>query len=252
MVKTVSHVTIVLLTCAIGVKTQIRFVDHFANCRRSDPRFDNCLKDAINSVRPYFKTGLPQYGVRPFDPFHAEEVVQVRGGPTFSYRLVLRNVTEAGWTASEITRLRTNFNKHEMQFTQFFPEKRLNGEYEFEASIFGRRINNSGSWDLLLNDYTQTMKVTRNPRMTQFGNMVYDTPMKVDVNVQFCRHLEMHVSNLLGGRPLLENIADRMINSAWPPGFMLLRPIIGDLVGTAFTKIFNDNLMNFPFDRLVQ
>lgn len=43
-----------------------------------------------------------------------------------------------------------------------------------------------------------------------------------------------------------------MINSAWPPGFMLLRPIIGDLVGTAFTKIFNDNLMNFPFDRLVQ
>ncbi|XP_017777245.1 PREDICTED: uncharacterized protein LOC108563157 [Nicrophorus vespilloides] len=241
----------ILVNLCAFTKSQIRFSDHFANCHRSDPRFDSCLRDAINSVRPYFKTGLPQYGVRPFDPFHADEVVQTRGGPGFNYKLTLRNVTEAGWTSSQIMRFKSDFNNNFIEFSHFFPDKKLTGSFEFDAEMFGRKIRNSGNWNLVLYDYTQNMMVTRKPRMSMYGEPIFDTPCKVNVDVRSCRHMELHVSHLLGGRPLMENIADRLINAAWPPGFYLLRPLIGDLVSTAFTKIFNDNFMNFPFDELI-
>lgn len=50
--------------------------------------------------------GLPEYGVLPFDPFFAKEVVQKRGGPNFNYKLRLKNVYERGWTQSRVTKFR--------------------------------------------------------------------------------------------------------------------------------------------------
>lgn len=50
--------------------------------------------------------GLPDYGISPFDPFFAAEVPQKMGGPLFNYKLILRNVTESGWTSAQITRFK--------------------------------------------------------------------------------------------------------------------------------------------------
>lgn len=48
-----------------------------------------------------------------------------------------------------------------------------------------------------------------------------------------------------------ESLLDRLINVAWPPGFFLLRPVINDLVSTAFTEIFNRNFQDFDFNQLL-
>lgn len=47
-----------------------------------------------------------------------------------------------------------------------------------------------------------------------------------------------------------EGLLDRIINTAWQPGFVVLKPLINDLVSTAFTEIINNNFVNFPFDRV--
>lgn len=48
-----------------------------------------------------------------------------------------------------------------------------------------------------------------------------------------------------------ENILDRIINAAWRPGFLVLRSTINDLVGTAFTKIFNDGFAGFDLEKIL-
>lgn len=247
----VSSLLLLTVMSLIGfLQAQIQFEDFFSSCKKTDPRFDNCIRDALNSVRPYFKTGLPQYGVKPFDPFYAETVPQVMNSQFLSYRLMLRNVSESGWTQSQVTRFRSDFNKDLIEYTQFFPDKRLKGRFDFNGDLLGMQMKTSGVWSLNLFDFTQTTTVTRKPRMVD-GEKMYDTPMKVNVNVQTCRHMELHISNLLGGRTLMENMLDRIINSAWPPGFLLLRPLINDLVSTGFTDIFNDDFRNFPFSEII-
>lgn len=47
-----------------------------------------------------------------------------------------------------------------------------------------------------------------------------------------------------------ENMLDWVINTAWQPGFVILRPLINDLVATAFTEILNKNFQNFPFEKV--
>jgi hypothetical protein len=49
---------------------------------------------------------------------------------------------------------------------------------------------------------------------------------------------------------LAESILDSIINVSWRPFLPAVRPLIDDLVSTAFTDIFNKNFQNFPFHEL--
>lgn len=50
----------------------------------------------------------------------------------------------------------------------------------------------------------------------------------------------------------LENTADFLINNMWQPGFPFVRPLINDLVSTAFTDIFNESFRYFPVDDIIK
>ncbi|CAH1994661.1 unnamed protein product [Acanthoscelides obtectus] len=238
-----TNVLFVVLLSAVIVRCQIDLAQHFQHCKVGTANFDDCVKDAMNELRPFFKEGIPDYGIGSFDPFHAAVVPQKVNNPIFSYKLYLRNVSEHGWTSSQVTKLKTDFHRNQIQVTQFFPDKRLNGWYDFEGSILGQKVRNSGSWNLSLFDYVQTLTVAR-PAMDSSSSI------RVKCSIQSCKKLELHIGNLVGGRTILENTLDWIINTAWQPGFVVLSPLINDLVGTAFTKIFDDYFNSFPFEQV--
>ncbi|XP_045471916.1 uncharacterized protein LOC123678760 isoform X3 [Harmonia axyridis] len=223
---------------------------HFRYCRKNNTNFDNCVKDGINNLRPYYKSGLPDYGIASLDPFYAEEVTQKRSNFLFNYKLVLRNVTEAGWSVSEMTKFRSDFKNNLIQYTQTFPDKQLKGWYEIEGNFMGTKLSNKGSWSLGLYDFVQTTTITRTPMKDHRGKYDHHPPLKVNVNIQNSKKLELHIGHLAGGRRIVENMLDWIINSAWQPGFVVLSPLINDLVSTAFTKIMNDSFKNFPLEQI--
>ena len=99
-------IALLLLNTQIAVKCD-KLEDLFANCRISQPDFEECLKFTFNQLNPLFKYGLPEYGVAPFDPHQQSYVEQIRGDQSRigGYRLVLKDVYEFGWTQSNITKL---------------------------------------------------------------------------------------------------------------------------------------------------
>ncbi|CAH1102359.1 unnamed protein product [Psylliodes chrysocephalus] len=236
---------VVFCVCAKLSRCQINLENIFENCRLQDPDSEECLKNGLNQLNPYFKEGLPDYGIESFDPFFASEVPYKSRTPLFNFNLILRNVSESGWTLSQVTKLRLNSNKKEMEITQSFPDKRLSGWYAFDGNILGRKIKNEGAWNLSLFNYVQTLTISRKPAGPS-APLQY-SPIKVKCSLETCKNLEMHISNLAGGRTVIENMLDRVINTAWQPGFVILKPVINQLVGTAFTEIFNKNFQTFPF-----
>ncbi|KAH1024381.1 hypothetical protein HUJ05_003871 [Dendroctonus ponderosae] len=157
---------------------QVNLERHFSRCKVDNAGFDDCVKEGLNELTPYFESGLPEYGVDPFDPFYAQEVYQKMSGPFFSYKLILRNVSESGWTQSQVTGLRSDFPKDMIQITQFFPDKRLKGIYEIDGTFFGQKVKNSGSWNLALFDYIQTLSISRKPQRDLTGKEMARPPIK--------------------------------------------------------------------------
>lgn len=109
--------------------------------------------------------------------------VEQRRGLTFGrgngYRLILRKVSELGWTNSKVTKykyksflmnnfklnlsyllyfcilkiFRTDKANNKIIYSQDFPVKSLNGEYEFKASMLGQTMHTKGVWNMTLYDY---------------------------------------------------------------------------------------------------
>ncbi|XP_024085689.1 uncharacterized protein LOC106664379, partial [Cimex lectularius] len=98
----------------------------------------------------FISTGIPQLNLPPFDPFFAKQIIQSRGSNNLNYKLTLRNVYERGWTDSIVTKFKSNLKKRYIQYSQFFPEKFLEGEYEFGGKIMASNMENKGVWNLTL------------------------------------------------------------------------------------------------------
>ena len=86
--------------------------DHFKDCHPNVSGFDECIREALNAIRPYFKTGLSQYKVDSIDPFFAKEVSVSRGMPNLGFTLTLKNVTETGWVRSKVTKFVSDFTNY--------------------------------------------------------------------------------------------------------------------------------------------
>ncbi|XP_061721481.1 uncharacterized protein LOC133528211 isoform X2 [Cydia pomonella] len=191
----------------------------FSKCKKQSAQFDACMKQALNDLRPYFKRGIPEIGVAPFDPHTAKQVKQTRTILGLKYTIILRDVYEYGWTQSTVTKFKTNWANASIIYSQYFPEKYLEGQYEFKNGVLGAGADTvrSGRWNLTLRDYAQTTRVAR--RGAAF-----------DVRVEIDRigDMKLHITNLLTGTGL-EQLVDGVINTFWKPGFRLVRPVINDL-----------------------
>ncbi|KAK1120373.1 hypothetical protein K0M31_012354 [Melipona bicolor] len=234
-------VILILILRASSIKAA-DFEDYFRDCYPNVSGFDECIREALNAIRPYFKTGLPQYNVDPIDPFFAKEVSVSRGMPNLGFTLTLKNVTESGWVRSKVTKFVSDFTNYRIVYTQSFPDKYLSGWYEFKATLLSSNMSNRGKFTLDLYDFVQTTTITRRP-----GEKI-----QVSVDVQKIRDLKLYVSNLLYGNKMLENILDRIINGTWQPAFLITRSIINDLVSAAFTEGFHKSFYNFPFEKIIK
>ncbi|XP_073819841.1 juvenile hormone binding protein 16 [Musca autumnalis] len=211
-------------------------------CHLQSEDFDFCMKDVFNDFRAYFPTGVPHYNIKPFDPHHASFVELRRGDQNgLGFKLILRNVSEYGWTQSEVTKFHSDFEQNRIIYSQYFPEKSLNGWYEFSGKVFGTPIKRSGFWNMTLYDYSQTTSVRR---LGGSGSL-----LKIHVEVDRIGGMRMHVGDVLA--PGRARLVDNVLNSAWPLGLPFIKPMINELVSTAFTDIFNESFRYFPLHQYI-
>ncbi|XP_053965724.1 uncharacterized protein LOC128868030 [Anastrepha ludens] len=244
--------TISCATTNLGVQAQGQltvdddFTRLLGKCKMGDAEFDACMKGVFNDLRAYFPTGVPAYNIKPFDP-HRSPFVELRRGDQGGFggfKLILRNISEYGWSQSEVTKYRTDYENKRIIYAQYFPEKSLDGWYEFSGKILGTPVKRRGFWNMTLYDYSQTTSVRR---LGAPGAL-----LKVHVEIDRIGGLKMHVANALAeGRERLDNFADGVINSMWPIGFPLIKPIINELVSSAFTDIFNESFRKFPIAKFL-
>ncbi|CAH0722879.1 unnamed protein product, partial [Brenthis ino] len=236
----VSAIVLCYVQICCSEKEVVEIQKIFSPCKKKSSDFDACMKRAFNKLRPYFKRGIPDMGVAPFDPHFAKEVKQIRSIFGMGYRLTLRDVFERGWSQSTVTKYKTDWANQRIIYSQYFPEKWLEGTYEFKGDMLGLEVLRTGNWNLTLRDYSQTTRIKRN-----------GTGVDVHVEVDNIGDMDVHVGNLLRGRSVMENILDRIINAAWQPGFAVIRPLINDLVSTAFTDIWSTSFKDFPVQNFI-
>lgn len=103
-----------------------------------------------------------------------------------------------------------NWKDNQIIYSQYFPEKSLDGRYDFKAKVLGQPMHTRGNWNLTLYDYSQTTYVTR---VNGPGSLI-----KVRVEIDRIGDMKLTIGDLLGGRrvmgePMLQFINENQLNS---------------------------------------
>uniref|UniRef100_A0A1A9UYH3 Uncharacterized protein n=1 Tax=Glossina austeni TaxID=7395 RepID=A0A1A9UYH3_GLOAU len=160
-------VIIVIINCNVQAQDQFSVDEDLTHllgrCKMNSEDYDQCMKQVLNDLKSYYTTGIPIYNVRPFDPHYASFVEMRRGDSNglAGFKLLLRNISEYGWSRSEITKYQTDLTQKRIIYSQYFPEKSLEGWYEFSGALFGTPIKRKGFWNMTLNDYSYKLLVTQ-------------------------------------------------------------------------------------------
>lgn len=93
--------------------------------------------------------------------------------------------------------IRTDRKNDRIIYSQYFPEKSLEGQYDFKAAVLGKPMHTRGIWNLTLYDYSQTTSVTR---IGGPGGL-----LKVRVEIDRIGDMSLHISDFFNGHKLLGN-----------------------------------------------
>lgn len=138
---------------------------------------------------------------------------------------------------------RTDWENNRLLYSQDFPEKSLNGYYDFRASVFGRNMHTKGAWNITLYDYSQTTSVTR------VGGP--NSLIKVRIEIDRLGDMRLKIADAFNGKKVIESTADFLVNNLWQPGFPFVKPLINDLISSAFTDIFNESFRYLDLEEFV-
>ncbi|KAI5718315.1 hypothetical protein M8J77_019400 [Diaphorina citri] len=214
------------------------FAQLFSKCVRGTPEFDHCIKDAINNARAFYTTGVPELNLPPIDPWNLDEVEQYRS----SYEIKLTNIQESSWAKATIYKFKSSLKPGGyVQFTQFAPITSLEGEYR----ALGKKAKgfSEGRFNFTLHDMHRTILITRNKLSPE--------KLKVKHSIHEIGNAKIYISNLADGRVERENFDNLVINSFWKFGFPLVRPLVEELLDSAYSKKYTEIFANFNWDSLL-
>lgn len=67
-------------------------------CHQSDPYLSDCIKQSVNSLKPYLRKGIPALGIPTCEPLHLDEIeIDQSSGPIY-IRAIYNNVSIFGGT----------------------------------------------------------------------------------------------------------------------------------------------------------
>lgn len=65
-------------------------------CHRTDPKLNDCLKQSVENLKPFLKTGIPEFGIPSCEPLEIPEVILDQGTGAVSVRSTYTDIKVFG------------------------------------------------------------------------------------------------------------------------------------------------------------
>ncbi|XP_045542491.1 uncharacterized protein LOC106707611 [Papilio machaon] len=120
--------------------------DYFPHCKKSDPQIEKCFLDAVETMRPKLKGGIPEVNIPALDPFTVPTLKLDRTASNLRLKANLRNMKAFGGSNFKIEKFKLNLNnKYLAEVRLSIPKLVVAGDYDVRGSrILTVDINGKG------------------------------------------------------------------------------------------------------------
>ncbi|KAJ1528364.1 hypothetical protein ONE63_006783 [Megalurothrips usitatus] len=217
-------------------------------CNRHDPNIDECVKEAVELLRPHLAEGVPELGIPSCEPLIIPEVVVDQGSGAVTVTSIYRNVRVFGPSKFELRNIQVDFNKNRVRVKLFLPELSMDSDYYLQGRILMLPIQGHGHSSGNYSNIEAVATMT-GQRVIRDGREYLDVKEFL-VNFQI-GHASVHLGNLFDGDEELGETMNRFLNDNWQSVAREVQPILEDTIAELFKTFANKIYHMYPLDILM-
>ncbi|KYQ52578.1 Protein takeout [Trachymyrmex zeteki] len=246
-----AHIFTFLFIISAFVAVRTRDIPLFVKiCHRNDPNLNECVKQSINSLRPYLKTGIPALQIPPCEPLHVPQIeISESVGPV-SVRSTYTDIEVQGGTSFILKSVKIDIDNNRIKLKLYLPCLEMNAHYNMEGKILMMPINGNGlaHGNFTDIDVIATVQGERYQSRRTDETHYRVTDFYVDLDVG---QANIHLDNLFNGDDTLSNAMNLFLNDNWKIVTAEIKPALENTISEIFKTFSNKFYSKFPLDTLL-
>ncbi|KAG5680724.1 hypothetical protein PVAND_010214 [Polypedilum vanderplanki] len=216
---------------------------NFLTCPRNLPNVADCVKHAIEVLRPQITTG--QFGPNLITDESLNPLIIGDVNVQRTFNMKLTNLRIFGMANFKIEKLRINTEKFKLEMIISIPRIDGTANYSMRMMIALLNLQGNGSHDILMENVRAHVKMIGSRYVR--NNVEYLKIDSCEVRIKAAK-LKVYFDNLFNGQKALERTANDVINQNIELITGEVYPIIENVMAQKLLKISNIIFNYAPFD----
>ncbi|XP_012219404.1 circadian clock-controlled protein daywake [Linepithema humile] len=239
--------TIIMILFAVTNAVPVRDIPEFLHiCRVNVPKYEACVVDSIEFLKPYLKVGVPEYNIPSLEPLKLKKLTIAL---TNTLQIQLTDVLANGASNFKVSNVKVAFkeNVHVTVNVQL-PNIQVEGKYDIDGKILLLPLRGSGPLHGNFSNCLGACKIVAERYIDENGVekfRVKDFKLKITVGQGTVK-----LDNLFDGEQALGDIVNSTINNNFDLFMKELLPYVEKALSDAFAHISTSIVAQFSAAQL--
>ncbi|KAK2582559.1 hypothetical protein KPH14_004850 [Odynerus spinipes] len=240
--------TIVCLLIIVAATTALDPPSNFKLCKRNDPRYSDCIADAVTKAVTSLAGGLKAFKILPLEPLAVDNIKIGEAEGSVSLMQEYKNIKLHGLTKGLVVKdYKIDFNKLILESDSFNPQVDFVADYKLNGKILLLPVRGSGKSNITMYNL-RSHNVIYCEKFEKKGE-TYLRVKKYDIKFH-PEKVTLQFDNLFNGDPVLAEPMNKFINENSDLLFKELQAPYEETFGLVFAKISNDLFTRIPMNKL--
>lgn len=239
-----TFITILLTVATIGVIAARDIPEFLHICQTNDPHYEACISESIAYLKPYLKSGVPEYNIPAMEPLKLKKLTFT---PTSSIRVDASDIDAYGASNFELNKVNLDFKAMLFLVDVTLPNLQIEGQYQIDGKLLLLPIRGSGPMHGNFTNSTGTCKMQVAKYLENGEEKLRFTDFKLKISVGGGT---LKLDNLFGGEKVLGDVINSAINKNFDLFLKEILPLVEMALSDSFQNIANNIIQQFPFAQL--
>ncbi|XP_050309980.1 uncharacterized protein LOC126745968 [Anthonomus grandis grandis] len=222
---------------------------YFPTCYRNDPKLNQCLLDATETLRPYLAKGVPELSIPPFEPFKIPQIKLEQGTRALNFKAVLDNVVVHGLTNYKFSKFDFDVPNYQFFCNAVVDKLSLEGNYQVNGRILIAPIEGNGKFNAEI-DSADVFVYQKYKEGTLKDGKIHLIPVTTNSSIEV-RRPRAHLDGLFSGNEELNAATNKAINDNVDMLFEDLKPVVEHTLSRILEDVLLKSIIDsIPWDEL--
>ncbi|XP_017145332.2 uncharacterized protein LOC108157678 [Drosophila miranda] len=219
---------------------------YIKQCHRDDPKLVDCFMGAIEHLKPYLASGIPEIQLPSVEPFKMDSLaLQLTEGPQ-GYKITLKNMEAFGASNFQVKSLKLTENNEPFKAKIVMPKLKIEAKYTSSGVLLILPASGGGDFHAVFEGVTADLTGKTSVRASKGANYLHIDSLSLVLDV---KDVKMSISGAFNNNRILLEATNLFLRDNSQIVLEAMQSQLQKKLASEFGKLANQLLKNVPIEQ---